>query len=188
MILDEKAISGREAWTAKIIVARRQKQRTGHGFYAPAKCETQSDSSSKLRKSFKSCEINHSDGLQHMAKTKLSRLAWIEDSENKSYVHLEGIEQDESCSSTCDSESQRRDKTDVGENIRTSALDLMSRIEFLKRENSITCFQEITNLLDQTNDDIKDHLWVYIIIPGMKRLLWKTETCQIERMITLVKN
>ncbi|GLJ13675.1 hypothetical protein SUGI_0217970 [Cryptomeria japonica] len=159
LILDEKAISGREAWTAKIIVARRQKQRTGHGFYAPAKCEIQSDDSSKLRNSFKSCETSRSASLQHKAKTKLSRLAWIEDSENKSYMLSEGVEQDESCPSTCDSESQRWDRIDIGENIRTSALELMSRIEFLKREKSTTCFQEMTNLLDQTNDDMEDHLW-----------------------------
>jgi hypothetical protein len=66
--LDDKAIHGREVWTVKVIAARRQMQRPGYGFYAPAKGEIQSDVNSELRKFSEQYETNSSVDFQSKAK------------------------------------------------------------------------------------------------------------------------
>lgn len=147
--LDDKAIRGREAWTVKVIAAKRQMQRPGYGFYVPAKGEIQSDVNSELRKFGEQYEGNSSGDIQPNAKKRKSRLATIEDAE--------GVEQDGSSSPVHESESQRRDETDIGENDRADALVLFDRIELLKKEDSNAWFQELRDLLYLTNVDKEDY-------------------------------
>lgn len=155
--LDDKAIRGREAWTVKVIAARRLMQRPGYGFYAPAKDEIQSDVNSELRKFSEQYEANRSGDTQPNAKKRKSLLATIEDPEHKRYLLSEGVEQDGSSSPVHESESQRRDVTDTGENDRADALVLFDRIELLKKEDSSAWFQELRNLLYPTNVDKEDY-------------------------------
>lgn len=156
--LDDKAIHGREVWTVKVIAARRQMQRPGYGFYAPAKGEIQSDVNSELRKFSEQYEANSSGDFQSKAKKRIARLASIEDPEHKSYLLSEGVEQDGSGSPVHESESQRRDATDIGENYKADALVLFDRIEFLKKEDSSAWFQELRDLLYPTNVDKEDYV------------------------------
>eukprot|EP01018_Ginkgo_biloba_P036997 Gb_29205 [translate_table: standard] len=156
--LDEKAISGREAWTVKVIVARRQKQRAGYGVYAPAKDEMQSEAKTDLSNPVQPGEANSSGGVQPKTRNKIPRLALIDDPESKRHLVLEGVEQDDSCSPSCESESQRRDETDTFESNKYDALQLMNRIEAIKNEKSSASFRELKELLDQNIEERGDYI------------------------------
>ncbi|KAL6001406.1 hypothetical protein ACLOJK_007140 [Asimina triloba] len=129
LTLDEKEISTRETWKRQIILASRQKQPAGYGFYSPAKVESEQGSTN--------------------ARRKMSRLAFIEEEEQKSFLGSE-IADIESVS--CDSVYMRRDENSVSDG-EAEIASLMNKIEFMKKERSVLWLREFKEWMDQTSGD-----------------------------------
>ncbi|KAD7477496.1 hypothetical protein E3N88_00632 [Mikania micrantha] len=125
LILDDKKISTREVWKRQIIIARRHKQPSSFGFYSPAKDDAEGEGS-----------IN--------TKTrKLSRVASIE-SETSSISDNDSI--------TCDDEDQGKPEN-ADSNKEAEIVDIMKKIEFMKRERSALWLDEFHRWMTYVPDD-----------------------------------
>ncbi|PKI77830.1 hypothetical protein CRG98_001794 [Punica granatum] len=122
--IDDKGITTREFWKRQIIIARRQKQPSSFGFYSPAKNDAE-------------CE-----GIINRRKKKLSRLASIE-SEEESVCICSDLE-----SISCDNEIPNKEES-AGNDDEAEIVDLMNRVELLKKERSTLWLREVKQWMDQ---------------------------------------
>ncbi|KAH7652875.1 L domain-like protein [Dioscorea alata] len=129
--LDDKGISTREYWERNIILASRQKQPAGHGFYFPAKHDFSNDSSI------------------HLKRKKNSRLACIEDEEQRRYLLADALDQE---SASCDSDNARKDEHTISDG-ETEIVNLRNRVECLKKERSVLWLREFKEWMDQSTMD-----------------------------------
>lgn len=129
--LDDKGISTREYWERNIILASRQKQPAGHGFYFPAKHDSSNDSSI------------------HLKRKKNSRLACIEDEEQRRYLLADALDQE---SASCDSDNVRKDENTISDG-ESEIVNLRNRVECLKKERSVLWLREFKEWMDQDTMD-----------------------------------
>ncbi|MBA0690057.1 hypothetical protein Goari_007754 [Gossypium aridum] len=128
--LDDKAISTREYWKRKIIVASRQKRPSSFGFYSPAKGAEGEEGINKKRR-------------------KASRLALIENEQDSSYICSD---QD---SLSCGNEMRSGEENIISED-EAEIVDLMQRVEQLKKERSILWLREFKYWMDHASEDFAD--------------------------------
>ncbi|TYG43157.1 hypothetical protein ES288_D12G314900v1 [Gossypium darwinii] len=128
--LDDKAISTREYWKRKIIVASRQKRPSSFGFYSPAKGAEGEEGINKKRR-------------------KASRLALIENEQDSSYICSD---QD---SLSCGNEMRSGEENIISED-EAEIVDLMQRVEQLKKERSILWLREFKDWMDHASEDFAD--------------------------------
>ncbi|KAK1262984.1 hypothetical protein QJS04_geneDACA011860 [Acorus gramineus] len=133
--LDDKGIDAREFWEMNIIIASRQKSPSGYGFYHPAKDEANDKSSFNAKGK------------------RLSRLACIEDDEQRKYHGLDG-DQD----SRSGSDNPRREESTISDG-EAEIVDLISRVEFMKKERSVLWLREFKEWMDQ-NASVVDSKFV----------------------------
>ncbi|KAJ6845008.1 uncharacterized protein M6B38_289960 [Iris pallida] len=126
--LDEKGISTREFWERHIILASRQKQPSGYGFYFPARDDAEDD------------------GRLNTKRKKYCRLASIEDEEHRRYFSSDNVDQ-ESVSS--DSDIKKKDENAISDS-ESEIVSLMNKVEDMKKERSVLWLREIKEWLDQT--------------------------------------
>ncbi|KAK3228322.1 hypothetical protein Dsin_008184 [Dipteronia sinensis] len=126
--LDDKEISTRELWQMQIIIASRQKRPASFGFYSPA--------------------INDADGdgSRHTKRKKVSRLASIESEEESTYI---GSDRE---SLSCDNEIQNKEETFVSDDD-TEIVDLMTRVENMKKERSVLWLREVKEWMDHASEN-----------------------------------
>ncbi|KAJ0974926.1 hypothetical protein J5N97_016891 [Dioscorea zingiberensis] len=129
--LDEKGISTREYWERNIILASRQKQPAGYGFYFPAKHDSNDARS-----------INSN-------RKKNSRLACIEDEEQRRCLITEALDQE---SASCDSDNTRKDENTISDG-ELEIVNLMNRVDCLKKEQSVLWLREFKEWMDQKTID-----------------------------------
>lgn len=113
--LDDRKISPQELWKRHILIASRQKRPAGFGFYSPAKGDAD---------------------LAFNANTKrksISRLVNIENVEQSIYSDRD---------SNSDAESQSKEEK-VNPNEEAEVVNLMERIEYMKKERSALWLQEL---------------------------------------------
>ncbi|GLU12888.1 hypothetical protein SLE2022_295450 [Rubroshorea leprosula] len=127
--LDDKEISTREFWKRRIIIARRQKQPANFGFYHPAKIDA------------------GGDGNVNKKRRKMSRLASIESRD-------ESISSDQEIS-VCDDEIQSKDDNAISDD-EAEIVDLINRVEQLKKERSILWLREFKEWMDHTSENFVD--------------------------------
>ncbi|KAK1288367.1 hypothetical protein QJS10_CPB19g01596 [Acorus calamus] len=133
--VDDKGIDAREFWEMNIIIASRQKRPSGYGFYHPAKDEANDKSSFNAKGK------------------RLSRLACIEDDEQRKYHGLDG-DQD----SPSGSDNPRREEGTISDG-EAEIVDLISRVEFMKKERSVLWLREFKEWMDQ-NASVVDSKFV----------------------------
>ncbi|XP_077236050.1 outer arm dynein light chain 1 protein isoform X2 [Tasmannia lanceolata] len=131
--LDERGISTRESWKRQIILASRQKRPATYGFYCPAKGEGEEEGS-----------VN--------AKRRSSRLACIEDEEQRRHCTSEAVDQE---SLSCDSENPRRFENVISDG-EEEIVGLMKRVEFMKKERSVLWLREFREWMDHTSENTVD--------------------------------
>ncbi|KAH9763358.1 outer arm dynein light chain 1 protein [Citrus sinensis] len=129
--VDGKEISTRELWERQLIIARRQKRPAGFGFYSPAKGNADGDGNAN-RKRKKAC-----------------RLASIESEEESTCV---GSDRE---SVSCDNEIESKEEN-VASDDDAEIIDLMSRVEHMKRERSILWLREFKEWMDHTSENFVD--------------------------------
>ncbi|TYJ07276.1 hypothetical protein E1A91_A12G294000v1 [Gossypium mustelinum] len=128
--LDDKAISTREYWKRKIIVASRQKRPSSFGFYSPAKGAEGEEGINKKRR-------------------KASRLALIENEQHSTYICSD---QD---SLSCGNEMRSGEENIISED-EAEIVDLMQRVEQLKKERSILWLREFKDWMDHASENFAD--------------------------------
>ncbi|TYH98380.1 hypothetical protein ES332_A12G306600v1 [Gossypium tomentosum] len=140
--LDDKAISTREYWKRKIIVASRQKRPSSFGFYSPAKGAEGEEGINKKRR-------------------KASRLALIENEQHSTYICSD---QD---SLSCGNEMRSGEENIISED-EAEIVDLMQRVEQLKKERSILWLREFKDWMDHASENFADddNLNVAMLHPG----------------------
>lgn len=125
--LDDKEVSTREFWKRRIIIASRQKQPASFGFYYPAKVDSGDETAIQKRR-------------------KVSRLASIES-------------EVESCSdqehSVCDDDIQGKEDNNISDD-EAEIVDLINRVEQLKKERSILWLRDFKEWLDHAPEDLVD--------------------------------
>uniref|UniRef100_A0A1D1XYS2 Serine/threonine-protein kinase 11-interacting protein n=2 Tax=Anthurium amnicola TaxID=1678845 RepID=A0A1D1XYS2_9ARAE len=127
--LDEKGINTREFWERHVVLASRHKRPAGYGFYFPANENANDDSSVNTKKK--------------------SRLALIEDEEQRRYFCAESVDQD---SASCDSDNLKKAETVVTDS-EAEITDLMNRVEFMKKEQSVLWLRNFREWMDQAAQD-----------------------------------
>ncbi|GMJ06637.1 hypothetical protein like AT1G48540 [Hibiscus trionum] len=129
--LDDKEISTREYWKRKIIVASRQKRPSSFGFYYPAKYDAEGE------------------GVINKKRIKASRLACIENEQESAciYSDLDSV--------SCDNEMQSREENIISED-EAEIVDLMKRVEQLKKERSILWLREFKDWMDHPSENSAD--------------------------------
>ncbi|XP_017973309.1 PREDICTED: uncharacterized protein LOC18604377 isoform X4 [Theobroma cacao] len=129
--LDDKEISTREYWKRKIIVASRQKRPSSFGFYSPAKVDAEGE------------------GGINKKRIKVSRLACIEGERESTYIcsDLDSV--------SCDNEIQSREENIISED-EAEIVDLMNRVEQLKKERSILWLREFKDWMDHASENFAD--------------------------------
>ncbi|XVF09436.1 hypothetical protein REPUB_Repub07fG0092500 [Reevesia pubescens] len=129
--VDDKEISTREYWKRKIIVASRQKRPSSFGFYSPAKDDAEGE-----------WGINKK-------RIKVSRLACIENEQESTYIcsDLDSV--------SCDNEIQSREENIISED-EAEIVDLMNRVEQLKKERSILWLREFKDWMDHASENVAD--------------------------------
>ncbi|XP_021291945.1 uncharacterized protein LOC110422394 [Herrania umbratica] len=129
--LDDKEISTREYWKRKIIVASRQKRPSSFGFYSPAKVDAEGE------------------GGINKKRIKVSRLACIEGERESTYIcsDLDSV--------SCDNEIQSREENIISED-EAEIVDLMKRVEQLKKERSILWLREFKDWMDHASENFAD--------------------------------
>uniref|UniRef100_A0A2N9E1W3 Uncharacterized protein n=1 Tax=Fagus sylvatica TaxID=28930 RepID=A0A2N9E1W3_FAGSY len=128
--LDEKNISTREFWKRQIIIASRQKRPASFGFYSPAKVDAKEESINRKR-------------------SKVSRLASIGSEEESTCIFSD----QESVS--CDIEIQSREETVISED-EAEIVDLMNRVELMKKERSVLWLREFKEWMDHASENFVD--------------------------------
>ncbi|KAG2664724.1 hypothetical protein I3760_16G097300 [Carya illinoinensis] len=134
--LDDKHISTREFWKRQIIIASRQKRPATFGFYSPAKDEAREDGSINRRR------------------RKPSRLASIEKEEENTYI----CSDQESVS--CDVDIQSREET-VMSDAEAEIVDLMNRVELMKKERSVLWLREFRVWMDHASENFVERTKSY---------------------------
>lgn len=129
--LDDKEISTRELWERQLIIARRQKRPASFGFYSPAKGNADGDGNAN-RKRKKAC-----------------RLASIKSEEESTYV---GSDRE---SVSCDNEIESKEEN-VASDDDAEIVDLMNRVEHMKRERSILWLREFKEWMDHSSENFVD--------------------------------
>ncbi|XP_039014013.1 uncharacterized protein LOC120143856 isoform X2 [Hibiscus syriacus] len=129
--LDDKEISTREYWKRKIIVASRQKRPSSFGFYYPAKCDAEGA------------------GFINKKRIKASRLACIENGQDNTciYSDLDSV--------SCDNEMRSREENIISED-EAEIVDLMKRVEQLKKERSFLWLREFKDWMDHASENFAD--------------------------------
>ncbi|XVE58880.1 hypothetical protein DITRI_Ditri04bG0204600 [Diplodiscus trichospermus] len=129
--LDNKEISTREYWKRKIIVASRQKRPSSFGFYSPAKDDAEGE------------------GGINKKRIKASRLACIESEQESTYIcsDLDSV--------SCDNEIRSREENIISED-EAEIVDLMNRVEQLKKERSILWLREFKDWMDHASENFTD--------------------------------
>ncbi|GAV73423.1 LOW QUALITY PROTEIN: LRR_4 domain-containing protein, partial [Cephalotus follicularis] len=128
--LDDKEMSTREFWKSRIIVTSRQKRHASFGFYSPAKDGAGGGNINKKRK-------------------KLSRLASIESEEESTNVCSDQE------STSCDIDIQSKGEI-VKSDDEAEVVDLMNRLELMKKERSILWLREFKEWMDHASEDCVD--------------------------------
>ncbi|KAJ8752761.1 hypothetical protein K2173_007071 [Erythroxylum novogranatense] len=129
--LDDKEISRREFWKRRIVIASRQKQPASYGFYSPAKHGAEGEEN------------------RNRKKKKISRLAPIECEEDSSYFSSD----QESLS--CDNEVQSKEENIISDDD-AEIVDLINKVEFMKKERSILWLREFKEWMDHEYDGSAD--------------------------------
>ncbi|KAK8537018.1 hypothetical protein V6N13_041971 [Hibiscus sabdariffa] len=129
--LDDKGIGTREYWKRKIIVASRQKRPSSFGFYYPAKYDAEGE------------------GVINKKRIKASRLACIENEQENTciYSDLDSL--------SCDNEMRSREGDIISED-EVEIVDLMKRVEQLKKERSILWLREFKDWMDHPSENFAD--------------------------------
>lgn len=146
--LDEKNICAIEFWKRKIILASRHTQPASYGFYSPAKNDPDLE------------------GTVNTKRKKLSRLAWIENEEQS--IHIYSDQETVSC----DHEIQNTEENIVPDE-EAEIVDLINRIEFMKKERSSLWLQEFKEWMNQEPEDSIEtsHYSFSQLNPGRKNYL-----------------
>lgn len=121
--LDDKGICKEEYWKRKFIIASRQKRPAGFGFYSPAKDGAQGE------------------GSIYNKKRTVSRIASIQSEEESTYFCTD----QESVS--CDNDTYSREEATLSDN-EVEVVDLMKKIEFMKKERSALWLREFEDWMD----------------------------------------
>nr|POE46545.1 serine/threonine-protein kinase 11-interacting protein [Quercus suber] len=129
--LDDKNISTREFWKRQIIVASRQKRPASFGFYSPAKVDAKEE------------------GSINPKRRKVSRLASIGSEEEST-----GVFSDQE-SVSCDIDIQSRADTVISED-EAEIVDLMNRVELMKKERSVLWLREFKEWMDHASETSVD--------------------------------
>ncbi|KAK4362062.1 hypothetical protein RND71_017303 [Anisodus tanguticus] len=127
MELDEKIICTSELWKRQIIIASRQKRPASFGFYSPARVGAKIDGSISTRK-------------------KLSRVASIETEEQNTSI----CSDIESVSVDIDNQSKEENVLSDEE---AEIVELMNRIENMKKERSDVWLQEFKDWINDSSDN-----------------------------------
>ncbi|KAK8921860.1 hypothetical protein KSP39_PZI020409 [Platanthera zijinensis] len=135
LILDDYNISTIEYWEIHIIIyTSRQKQPPAYGFYFPAKDPVEEDC----------CALAN--------KKKYSRLASIEDGEQRRHLFMEAIEKD---TVSCDTEMFRKDEITTPDHD-PKVIGLMNKVEHMKKERSVLWLRDLKDWMDQIPEDLID--------------------------------
>ncbi|KAF2309127.1 hypothetical protein GH714_000700 [Hevea brasiliensis] len=129
--LDDKEISTREFWKRQIIIASRQKRPSSYGFYSPAKDDAEGEGNI-IRK-----------------RRKVSRLAAIE-SEDESIYFSSDQE-----SPSCDNDIQSKEENVLSDD-EAEIVDLINRVELMKREDSTLWLREFKEWMDHESENSVD--------------------------------
>ncbi|XP_050255459.1 uncharacterized protein LOC126701415 isoform X1 [Quercus robur] len=129
--LDDKNISTREFWKRQFIIASRQKRPASFGFYSPAKVDAKEE------------------GTINPKRRKVSRLASIGSEEESTGVYSD----QESVS--CDIDIQSRTDTVISED-EAEIVDLMNRVELMKKERSVLWLREFKEWMDHASETSVD--------------------------------
>ncbi|KAJ9162651.1 hypothetical protein P3X46_022410 [Hevea brasiliensis] len=129
--LDDKEISTREFWKRQIIIASRQKRPSSYGFYSPAKDNVEGQASI-IRK-----------------RKKVPRLAAIESEEESAYFSSDQE------SPSCDNDIQSKEENIISDN-EAEMVDLINRVELMKREDSILWLREFQEWMDHESENSVD--------------------------------
>ncbi|KAM4106523.1 hypothetical protein ACB094_04G071200 [Castanea mollissima] len=129
--LDDKNISTREFWKRQIIIASRQKRPASFGFYTPAKVDAKKE------------------GSINPKRRKVSRLASIGSEEEST-----GVFSDQE-SVSCDIDIQSRADTVISED-EAEIVDLMNRVELMKKERSVLWLREFKEWMDHASETSVD--------------------------------
>ncbi|CAN6584811.1 unnamed protein product [Malus baccata var. baccata] len=127
--LDDKEISTRDFWKRQLIVAGRHKRPASFGFYSPAKCDDKGDSSANRKGK------------------KVSRLASIVNEEENTCSDQDSV--------SCDNEIQSREEVVISDN-EAEIVDLMTRVELMKKERSVLWLREFKEWLDHASENDAD--------------------------------
>ncbi|KAF9587033.1 hypothetical protein IFM89_039719 [Coptis chinensis] len=130
--LDERGITTRESWKRQIVLASKLKRPAGFGFYSPA------------------IDNDEDEGTLTRDRKKLTRLALIEDEEQRRSILSEAVEQD---SGSCESEIRSREETVVSDS-EAEVAGLMNRVEFMKKEYSVLWLREFKDWMDQPSESL----------------------------------
>ncbi|KAK9278470.1 hypothetical protein L1049_028036 [Liquidambar formosana] len=152
--LDDKEISTREFWNRQIIVASRQKRPASFGFYSPAKDDAEGE------------------GGINTKRKKFSRLASIESDEQS--MHMCSDQE----SVSCDNEIRSREENVISDD-EVEIVDLMKRVELMKKERSVLWLREFKEWMDQASENFVDSskYSVAILDPGKENYM-KNKTSQ----------
>ncbi|KAL3654947.1 hypothetical protein CASFOL_000733 [Castilleja foliolosa] len=129
--LDEKNISICDFLKRHIIVASRRKQPASFGFYIP---------------------LPDADDVEEGINTKKKRISRLVSIENDKQCSFIWSDQD---SLSCDNEFHSKDG-DVNTDEASEIEDLMNRIEYMKRDNSVLWLQEFKQWMNQTSEIFVD--------------------------------
>ncbi|XWS50844.1 hypothetical protein CRYUN_Cryun12cG0124700 [Craigia yunnanensis] len=129
--LDDKEISTREYLKRKIIVASRQRRPSSFGLYSPAKNDAEGE------------------GGINKKRIKVSRLACIESEQESTHIcsDLDSV--------SCDNEIQSREENIISED-EEEIVDLMNRVEQLKKERSILWLREFKDWMVHASENFAD--------------------------------
>ncbi|KAH1049780.1 hypothetical protein AAZX31_08G053900 [Glycine max] len=123
--LDEKEINTSDFWKRQIIIASMHKQPASFGIYVPAKDEAVIEGGNIRRK-------------------KVSRLVSIKNEETTSICSDED-------SASCANDIQNRQDPDLSDN-EAEIVDLINRVEHMKKERSIHWLREFKDWMDTASD------------------------------------
>ncbi|KAM7278281.1 hypothetical protein ACFE04_005415 [Oxalis oulophora] len=130
--LDDIEISTKEFWKRQLIIARRQKRPSSFGFYSPAKY------------------TGEDEGNINMRRTKVSRIASIESEDESTYFNSDPE------SGSCDNDVQSRDGDRISED-EAEIVELMNRVELMKKERSILWLREFKEWMDHATETYSDN-------------------------------
>lgn len=125
--LDDKKICTRELWKRQIIIASRQKRPASFGFYFTAKDDA---------------------GLEGTINTKQKKLSRLADIESEGQSTCVGSDQE---SVSCDNQIQGKEEN-VALDDEAEIVDLMNRIELMKKERSNLWLEEFKGWMNQASD------------------------------------